>query len=229
MRRAPPVDVSRLPTTEQIRVVHVEWRALDVGSDLRPGEAVMYSDAVTPADFGNWALPLPGGLDAARVTGGDVGLTPRLSLRLVGVQQLDPGASGMITGLEYRLSEPGPWRVSVIGGYLETLSRARALWTEALVSYRSGRWQYGASVRQEAAVAGSAPEVTAVAGASYGSEPFRVGLEYVSGAARSVVTQALMPSVSTVVDRKVTIKATSTLGLHGVATSPARVSVSSAF
>lgn len=226
-----PADPVRHPD-EHVRRVELDWQALDLGPEVRPGHAAVYGRTLTSADVGSWAEPPGGSYETPiAIAGGDVGLLPRLSLRLVGASGLTTHVSGMIGGFELWLVEPNtPFRVNVLGGFQEELTRARALWTELVVAHDRGPWQVGISLREQFRLgsAAPAPDLLAVAGTSVAAGPYRFGLEYLSGTNGVAARQALVPSVSTKVDQ-VKIKASSTLGIRGISTTPARVSVTGAF
>jgi len=159
------------------------WVATREVTRAPPGGAVLRSRVVWPSDFGTWAyVPTEFGPTPVAVTGGEVGLTSRLSMIVEGAQDtVDRRFSGMVSGLRlHLLPKEAPLQLSLAGGVARDLAGASGQWSQINVAHDTGRWRFVGSLRASVSSgnAWSHAALSGSAGVSVDLKPVRVGLEY---------------------------------------------------
>jgi hypothetical protein len=167
-------------------------------------------------------------------SGGIVGLTPRLSLSLVGGGDGVVDASGMAGGLRLSLLPPElqTTRAVLAGGYSQDLVTGPGLWGRLSVAQDVGRLRLVADGQVDGGPAKPSPDVTATTGASVRTVgPVRVGLEYFTSTRPNPFLrgrQFLLPTVGAEVQRDFSISGGVPIGLSARSSAP-RVSATYLF
>jgi hypothetical protein len=210
------------------------WAATDEVVRAPEGGAAIRPRLILPGDFGTWAFAPPRFANfAVRVTGGEIGLTSRLSLVLEGADDpFDHRFSGMASGFRLHLLPIGSsLQLSVAGGLTKDLSGASGLWSQLAASQDLGRWHWAGALRASAlAGAGEGgPTLAGSTGIAFDLLPARLGLEYAFERGRES-RSALLPWVEVpTANEHVRFRAGPQLQLHGSNPFPAHVSVAGNF
>ena len=186
----------------------------------------------------------PGALVEA---GGEVGVTPWLSLSIVGTNDGRPAAevaaSGFVAGLRVTPLGRGATGLSLSGGVLRELGGSAGVWARASVSRELGRLQLAATVHGEHVVAQGRDglDVMVMAGASYRmTGVLRAGVEYVAqdlegagmdgGDAEQGMRHFVGPTVALALHPGLTLSGGPAFGLsHGSPSSLGRIALACAF
>jgi hypothetical protein len=186
----------------------------------------------------------PGALVEA---GGVVGLTRKLSLEIMGIN--DPlaaagaAASGMIAGLRFTPLGARDARLAISGGVMREIGGAGGVWARVSVARELGRLRVAAMVHGEHIFAPQrdALDVMVTAGASYRLVgPLRAGVEYVAqdveetfadDGAEAGMRHFVGPTIGVeLADKRFTLTGGPALGLsRGSPTSIARVALAYSF
>ena len=193
-----------------ITVVHVDWASLDIGARPLPGTGMIAPLVLTGFELG----PMSGAIDgAARGMSGDIGLTDRLTLHLVGFDDFFGTASAATVSVAWwMLERSSPFQIALSGGVMEssaTSAAGRSAFAQIAGRYRLGSFEIAGSARVFGMSSGQSPLAPwdTRAGLAWRSGPFRVGAEGLLDG-RGSRSAGLGPFVSaTVPDSSITVRA----------------------